>query len=100
VQVYLHDPVAETVRPGQRLVAYGRTPQLAPGEQAVLEIVVPVDLASATGRDGLRRIETGALQLRVARSSSDVVAAVDVEVTGEARVVDHTRRLTSVVTVR
>jgi len=100
VQVYLHDPVAETVRPAQRLVAYGRTPQLAPGEQATVEIVVPVDLASATGRDGLRRVEPGALQLRVARSSSDVVAAVDVEVTGEARVVDHTRRLTSAVTVR
>jgi beta-xylosidase len=100
VQVYLHDPVAETVRPVQRLVAYGRTPQLAPGESMTLELVVPVDLASATGRDGRRRIEPGALQLRVARSSSDVVAAVDVEVTGEARVVDHTRRLTSVVTLR
>jgi beta-xylosidase len=98
VQVYLHDPVASVVRPVQRLVAYARVP-LAPGESARVHFSVPTDLAQFTGRDGARRVEPGALELRFARSSAvtEFTAAVTLE--GPVRTVDHTRALHAAVTV-
>jgi beta-xylosidase len=98
VQVYLHDPVASIVRPVQRLVAYARV-ELGAGEAARIRFSVPADLAQFTGRDGRRVVEPGALELRFARSSSDTVFTLATTLTGEARVVDHTRALHAAVTV-
>ena len=49
VQLYLHDPVAQTTRPVVRLIGYARVP-LEPGEAARVTFTVPADLASFTGR--------------------------------------------------
>ncbi len=98
VQLYLHDPVASVVRPVQKLIAYARV-DLAAGEEATVAFRVPADLAAFTGLDGRRIVEPGALELGVARSAGDIVFAHAVELTGETRVVDHTRALHADVTI-
>jgi beta-xylosidase len=92
VQLYLHDPVASVVQPVQRLVGYQRVP-LEPGERRRIEVVVPGDLASFTGREGRRIVEPGRLELRFGASSTDMRLTAQVALTGPARPVDHTRRL-------
>jgi beta-xylosidase len=92
VQLYLHDPVASVVRPVQRLISYARV-DLEAGAAATVTFRVPAELAAFTGRDGRRIVEPGTLVLGVARSAGDIVFAHTVELTGETRVVDHTRPL-------
>ncbi|MFI5755599.1 glycoside hydrolase family 3 N-terminal domain-containing protein [Streptomyces sp. NPDC051569] len=92
VQVYLHDPVASVVQPVQRLIGYVRVP-LEPGERARIEVTVPADLASFTGRDGRRVVEPGELELRLSASSTDTRLTARAVLTGPARCVDHTREL-------
>jgi beta-xylosidase len=92
VQLYLHDPVAQVVRPEQRLIGFARV-ELAAGESARLSFRVSADLASFTGRAGHRIVEPGTLVLGVARSVADIVFALDVELTGAERAVDHTRAM-------
>lgn len=92
VQLYLHDPVASVVQPVQRLAGYVRV-ELAAGEAARVRVGVPADLASFTGRDGVRVVEPGALELRLSASSTDPRLTAEVRLTGPARTVDHTRRL-------
>ncbi|MFE9835532.1 beta-glucosidase [Streptomyces sp. NPDC005551] len=92
VQLYLHDPVASVVQPVQRLIGYTRVP-LGPGEARRVGVSVPADLAAFTGRDGRRVVEPGALELRLAASSTDPRLTATVTLTGPARYVDHTRRL-------
>ncbi|WP_407992031.1 beta-glucosidase family protein [Kitasatospora sp. CMC57] len=98
VQLYLHDPVASVVQPVQRLVGYRRIP-LDTGAGCRVEIRLPADLASFTGRAGHRIVEPGALELRISASSTDIRFAVPLRLTGPVRPVDHTRRLHPVVTV-
>lgn len=92
VQLYLHDPVASVVRPVQRLIAYARVP-LAARASARVAFTVPADVTAFTGRDGLRIVEPGELELRFGASSSDIRLTAPLTLTGETRVVDHTRRL-------
>ncbi|MCD0446944.1 glycoside hydrolase family 3 C-terminal domain-containing protein [Glycomyces sp. A-F 0318] len=98
VQLYLHDPVASTVRPVQRLVGFARLP-LAPGEAGRARFAVPVDLAALIGLDGQWIVEAGALELRLGRSAADIAATLAVEVTGERRFEPGTRTLATQVTV-
>ncbi|HYP73664.1 MAG TPA: glycoside hydrolase family 3 C-terminal domain-containing protein, partial [Microbacterium sp.] len=98
VQLYLHDPVASTVRPVQRLVAYARV-DLDAGAAAVVSFRVPADLASFTGRAGRRIVEPGEIVLGFGRSSADIVAELPVRLVGDVREVDHTRELHALVTV-
>ncbi|AXG82441.1 glycosyl hydrolase [Streptomyces paludis] len=98
VQLYLHDPVASVVQPVQRLIGYARVP-LGPDERARVAVRVPADLASFTGRDGRRRVEPGALEMRLAASSADVRLTAAVTLTGPVRQVDHTRELHTVFTI-
>ncbi|MFD8168036.1 glycoside hydrolase family 3 N-terminal domain-containing protein [Streptomyces cellulosae] len=91
VQLYLHDPVASVVQPVQRLVGYTRV-DLKAGEERRVRVTVPADVASFTGRDGRRIVEPGALELRLAASSTNARLTAAVTLTGEAREVDHTRR--------
>ncbi len=65
-----------------------------------MELTVPADLASFTGRDGRRIVEPGALELRISASSTDARLTVPLRLTGPVRPVDHTRRLHPIVTVR
>jgi beta-xylosidase len=92
VQLYLHDPVASVVQPLQRLIGYRRV-DLEPGQSARVEVSVPADLASFTGRDGRRVVEPGELELRLGASSTDLRLTVAATLTGPVREVDHTRRL-------
>ncbi|WP_404814216.1 beta-xylosidase/alpha-l-arabinosidase [Kitasatospora fiedleri] len=92
VQLYLHDPVASVVQPVQRLIGYRRI-TLDAGEHTRVEITVPADLASFTGRDGHRIVEPGALELRLAASSTAPRLTTTVHLEGPPRVLDHTRRL-------
>lgn len=98
VQLYLHDPVASTVRPVQRLIAYARV-SLAAGAKVRVSFEVPADLASFTGADGRRVIEPGDIVLGFGRSSDEIVAARTVRIVGSPRYVDHTRALHASVTV-
>jgi len=98
VQLYLHDPVAQTTRPVVRLVGFVRVP-LEPGETARVTFTVPADLASFTGAHGRRIVEPGDVELRLARSSAEVVAALPLRLVGAEREVGHARRLQPTVTV-
>ncbi|ROR73065.1 beta-glucosidase family protein [Bogoriella caseilytica] len=93
VQLYLHDPVAQVTRPTMRLIGYARAP-LPAGASAQVRFSVPADVTSFVGRSHDRIVEPGAIELRLARSSADVVAALPVTITGNEREVDHSRRLT------
>ncbi|WP_199035813.1 beta-glucosidase family protein [Glycomyces salinus] len=98
VQVYLHDPVASTVRPVQRLVGFAKL-RLEAGQSAEARFAVPLDLAALVGPDGRWTIESGALELRVGRSAADIAGTVSVEVT-EPRVLEPgTRRLETATSV-
>jgi beta-xylosidase len=99
VQLYLHDPVASVVRPVNTLIAYAKA-RLAPGGRAVIRFGVPADVACFTGADGRRRVEPGALELRLGVSSRDIRLRAPVELTGSTRIVDHTRRRHCAVEVR
>ncbi|HCA84020.1 MAG TPA: hypothetical protein DEQ61_00005, partial [Streptomyces sp.] len=92
VQLYLHDPVARTTRPVNRLVGYARVP-LGPGESAEVRFGFHADLASYTTGDGRRIVEPGDLELRLAASSSDVRHPLAVRLTGPERTVGHCRRM-------
>lgn len=91
VQLYLHDVAAQVVQPVVRLVGFARV-ALDPGAAARVMFSVPADVASFTGLGGHRLVEPGAVELRVARSSSDVVEAVHLEIVGQVRRVGHERR--------
>jgi beta-glucosidase len=92
VQLYLHDPVAQTTQPVVRLIGYQRMP-LQPGEAARVTFTVPADLASFTGIAGKRVVEPGDVELRFCRSAEDVTASVALQVTGAIREVGPGRRL-------
>ncbi|WP_433443945.1 glycoside hydrolase family 3 N-terminal domain-containing protein [Nonomuraea sp. CA-141351] len=92
VQLYLHDPVAQTTRPVVRLVGYARV-ELEPGRSAHVTFEVPADVTSFTGVRGTRIVEPGDVELRFGRSSADVVAAVPLRLTGAERELGHDRRL-------
>jgi len=98
VQLYLHDPVAQVVRPENRLIGYARVP-LEPGQTRRVAFTVHADLTSFTGRSGRRVVEPGEIQLRLAASSADIRHTVRVELVGPERSVDHRRVLRSEVSV-
>ncbi|MFS0866305.1 glycoside hydrolase family 3 N-terminal domain-containing protein [Microbacterium sp. 179-B 1A2 NHS] len=98
VQLYLHDPVAQTPRPVQRLVGYARL-ELAAGDSAEVRFTVPADVSAYTGRRGDRVVEAGELVLGAGRSSGDLASTVSIQVSGPVRVVDHTRALSAIATV-
>ncbi|MET7337598.1 glycoside hydrolase family 3 N-terminal domain-containing protein [Nonomuraea sp. NPDC005650] len=96
VQLYLHDPVAQTTRPVVRLLGYARVP-LEAGQAARVEFTVPADAASFTGVRGRRIVEPGDVELRFGRSSgeatTDAAATVPLRLTGAEREVGHDRNL-------
>ncbi|UYQ60490.1 glycoside hydrolase family 3 N-terminal domain-containing protein [Streptomyces peucetius] len=94
VQLYLHDPVAQTTRPQAQLIGYARVP-LAAGEAARVRFRFHTDLASFTGVGGRRIVEPGDLELRFAASSApqDVRHTVRLRLTGPERGCGHGRVL-------
>ncbi|MEV6308970.1 glycoside hydrolase family 3 N-terminal domain-containing protein [Streptomyces sp. NPDC051840] len=100
VQLYAHDPVAQTTRPEARLIGYARVP-LAAGESRRVSFRFHPDLVSFTGAAGHRIVEPGDLELRFATSSdvADVKHIVRLRLTGRERTVDHRRRMVCVPSV-
>ena len=92
VQLYLHDPVAQTTQPVVRLIGYQRVP-LEPAEAARVSFTVPADLTSFTGLAGERIVEPGDVELRFGRSAHDIAASVPLRLTGAVREVGPDRRL-------
>jgi beta-glucosidase len=90
VQVYLHDPVAEVVRPVQQLIAAVRV-ELAAGAAQTVRIGLHADLTAYTGRAGCRLVDAGDIELRVGASSADIRGAVCVTLTGPRREVGFDR---------
>ncbi|MGH2896465.1 MAG: glycoside hydrolase family 3 C-terminal domain-containing protein, partial [Solirubrobacteraceae bacterium] len=93
IQIYLHDPVAEVVRPVVSLVAFARA-DLAPGERRRVRIRLHADLTSFTGRAGERIVQPGDVELRVGCSSADVRGRLALRLVGARRVVGYDRRRT------
>ena len=98
VQVYLHDRSSSVVRPVQQLVGAARV-DLAPGERARVCFALPADLTSFTGRDLVRIVEPGEVELWVGASSVDIREVLTLELVGPTRVVGVDRALEPVVTV-
>ncbi|MEU1588224.1 glycoside hydrolase family 3 N-terminal domain-containing protein [Micromonospora sp. NPDC005710] len=98
VQLYLHDPVAQTTRPVVRLIGYTRLP-MGPGEVAQVTFGVPADVASFTGLTGRRIVEPGDVELRFGRSSGDVAAVLPLRLVGTERQVGDERELVTSVRV-
>ncbi|MDX6227644.1 MAG: beta-xylosidase [Frankiales bacterium] len=96
VQVYLHDPVAQTTRPVVRLIGFARVP-LEPGESRRVSFAVSADLTSFIGVEGTRIVEPGDIELRLSTSSADVRYVVPLRLTGPLRQVGFARTLTAVV---
>ncbi|MGW7286153.1 beta-xylosidase/alpha-l-arabinosidase [Streptomyces sp. NPDC054847] len=94
VQLYLHDPVAQTTRPQVRLIGYARV-ELAAGRAAQVRFRFHADLASFTGVAGRRIVEPGDLELRFATSSApgDARHTMRLRLTGPERTVGHDRVL-------
>jgi beta-xylosidase len=92
VQVYLHDPVAEVVRPVQQLIAAARV-DVPPGGERTVWFRLHADLASYTARMGERIVEPGSVELRIGRSSADIRSVLPQLLTGARRVVGHDRVL-------
>ncbi|MDV9174342.1 glycoside hydrolase family 3 N-terminal domain-containing protein [Streptomyces sp. W16] len=92
VQLYLHDPVASVTRPDVRLIGYQRL-ELGPGEATRVTFHFHADLSAFTDRSGARVVEPGALELRLAASSTDVRHTARLHLTGPVRVLGTDRRL-------
>ena len=93
VQVYLHDPVSEVVRPVHQLVAFARV-ELRVGERRRLRMRLHADLTSFTVRAGERIVEPGEVSLRVGASSADIRATLPLRMTGRRRIVGFDRHRT------
>ncbi|MBW8802501.1 MAG: glycoside hydrolase family 3 C-terminal domain-containing protein [Catenulisporales bacterium] len=98
VQLYLHDPVAQTTRPVERLVGFARV-DLDAGAAATVTFEVPADVTAFTGLRGTRIVEPGDVELRFGRSSGDTTAVLSLRLVGAEREAGADRRLTSPVRV-
>jgi beta-xylosidase len=92
VQLYLHDPVSEIVRPVMQLVAAARV-DLAAGETRTARFILHADLTSYTGLDGRRIVDQGEVELRVAASSADIRQVIRLRMAGRRREVGADRIL-------
>jgi beta-xylosidase len=92
VQLYLHDPVASVTRPDVRLIGYERL-ELSAGESRRVTFRFHADLSAFTDRGGRRVVEPGALELRLAASSSDIRHTAHLTLTGPVRELGPDRRL-------
>jgi beta-xylosidase len=92
VQLYLHDPVAQIVRPSIYLAGYARV-DLEPGQARRVRFVLPTDLTSFVGRRGLRIVEPGRIELLLGSSSADTPFRLPAELTGPERVIEGVRQM-------
>ena len=94
VQLYLTDHVAQTVRPVRELIGYRRV-LLAVGEARRVTFTVHADRTSFPGLDLRRVVEPGTFTLAAGPSSETLPVAAELELTGELRVLDGPRVMTT-----
>jgi beta-glucosidase len=100
VQLYAHDPVASITRPVAQLLGYVRV-DLDAGERAVVRFAVPTTRLAFSGRDMVRAVEAGAVELWVGPSCDVRETEAVVELVGERhRVTTADERLVRVVVER
>ena len=99
VQVYLHDAVAEIVRPERAADRRGRVDVPADGIGTV-QFALHADLTSYTGRAGRRIVDPGAVELRVGASSADIRDVLGLRLTGPRRYVGVDRVLQPTIDIR
>ncbi|MEV4617865.1 glycoside hydrolase family 3 N-terminal domain-containing protein [Asanoa sp. NPDC049573] len=92
VQLYLHDVVAQVVRPVKQLTGFARV-GLAPGGSADVHFRVHADRTAFTDRDLRRIVEAGDIDVHVGTSAADLPCHATVRLVGPTRVVGHDRRL-------
>ncbi len=98
VQVYLHDLSSSVVRPVQQLVGFARV-TLDPGERRRVRFTLSADLTSFTGRDLVRIVEPGPVELWVGASSADVRSVLPLDLVGATRQVGAERVLEPTVAI-
>jgi beta-xylosidase len=98
VQLYLHDPVAQVVRPVRYLAGFARV-ALEPGDAKRVVFRLHADRTSFHGRSGKRVVEPGRIDVLVGSSAADVRLSGSVTLSGAERVVRADRVLTTPVTV-
>ena len=94
VQLYLHDVVAQIVRPVKQLTGFARV-TLEPGDAVDVSFRVHADRAAYTDRELERIVEPGDIEVLVGNSSASLPCRGKVRLTGETRVVDRDRQLTT-----
>jgi beta-xylosidase len=99
VQLYLHDPVAQVVRPVVKLIGYAKV-RLAPGESRRVTFSVPSEATAFTGLSGKRIVEPGEIELRLAASSEDVRHTFAATISGPVREIGPSEERDVSVTVR
>jgi len=99
VQLYLHDPVAQVVRPVVKLLGYAKV-RLSPGESRRVTFRVPPEATAFTGLSGRRIVEPGEVELRLASSSADVRQTFAATVSGPEREIGPSEERAVSVTVR
>jgi len=92
VQLYLHDVVAQVVRPVRQLAGFARV-GLAPGEGVDVTFRVHADRTAYPNRRLERIVEPGDIEVMVGTSSADLPCRGRVRLTGSLRVVGHDRQL-------
>jgi beta-glucosidase len=94
VQLYLRDIVAQVTRPVRQLAGFARVP-LEPGEAKDVTFLVHTDRTSFTGRDMVRIVEPGEIEVQVGASAGDLPCVGSVMLTGPVRATGPQRRLTT-----
>ena len=82
VQLYAHDPVASITRPVAQLLAFARV-ELEPGAAATVRFAVPTTRLGFSGRDLVRAVEPGTVELWVGTSCAERTVEATVDLVGE-----------------
>jgi hypothetical protein len=94
VQLYIADPVAQVTRPVLQLAGFCRL-ELEPGERARVTFSLHADRTAYTGVDLRRIVEPGRIDVLIGASSGDIRGRLSLRLTGDLRVVEHDRVLTT-----
>ncbi|MGN6429009.1 MAG: beta-glucosidase [Leifsonia sp.] len=86
VQLYARDVYGSVTRPVAQLLGYARVP-LAAGEEAVVRFRVPTARLAFTGRDGVRVVEPGDVELWVGPSCAERETETGIALTGAVHAV-------------
>jgi beta-xylosidase len=94
IQLYLHDPVAQVVRPVRYLAGFCRV-TLEPGQARRVVFQLHADRTAFHGRSGTRIVEPGLIEVQVGSSSADIRLTGRLTLHGHERAVAADRVLTT-----